>query len=127
MAKALIVFATRAGETDRIANLIAEGIRFSGVEASVVNVVEVKSEKDLMGYDAVVLGSSTYHGEMLSKMKTLLFMAEKAGLEGKVGGAFGALAAIICPNNISGTNSPTRQPSSRVRMPKTIRPVERSL
>src|SRR5271154_2035439 len=35
------------------------------------------------------------------------------------GGAFGALAAIICPNNISGTNSPTRHPSSRVRMPKT--------
>jgi flavorubredoxin len=27
---------------------------------------------------------------MLNKMKTLLFLAEKAGLEGKVGGAFGA-------------------------------------
>jgi flavorubredoxin len=90
MAKALIVFATRAGETDNIANLIAEGIRFSGMEASVVSVADIKSEKDLQGYDAVVLGSATYHGEMLSKMKTLLFMAEKAGLEGKVGGAFGA-------------------------------------
>src|ERR1035437_546869 len=43
------------------------------------------------------------------------------------GGAFGALAAIICPNSISGTNSPARQPSSNVRMPKTSRPVERSL
>jgi len=90
MAKALIVFATRAGETDRIANLVAEGIRFSGMEASVVNVTDIKSEKDLQGYDAVVLGSATYHGEMLAKMKTLLFMAEKAGLEGKVGAAFGA-------------------------------------
>ena len=39
----------------------------------------------------------------------------------------GALAAIICPNSINGTNSPARQPSSNVRMPKTIRPVERSL
>jgi len=27
---------------------------------------------------------------MMSKMKTLLFMAEKAELEGRVGGAFGA-------------------------------------
>ena len=43
------------------------------------------------------------------------------------GGAFGALAAIICPNRIIGTNSPARQPSSSVRMPKIIKPVERSL
>lgn len=90
MAKALIVFATRAGETDRIANLIAEGLRFSAVDVKLVNVTDIKTEKDLMGYDALVLGSATYHGEMMSKMKTLLFMAEKAELEGKVGGAFGA-------------------------------------
>lgn len=90
MAKALVVFATRAGETDRIANLIAEGLRFSAVDVKMVNVTDIKSEKDLMGYDALVLGSATYHGEMMSKMKTLLFMAEKAELEGKVGGAFGA-------------------------------------
>jgi len=90
MAKALVVYATRSGETDRIANLIAEGLRFSAVDAKLVNVTDIKSEKDLMGYDAVVLGSATYHGEMMAKMKTLLFMAEKAELEGRVGGAFGA-------------------------------------
>ena len=43
-----------------------------------------------MGYDAIILGSATYHGSMLQGMKTLLFLAEKAELEGKVGGAFGA-------------------------------------
>jgi flavorubredoxin len=90
MAKALVVYATRAGETDRIANLVAEGLRFSAVDVKVLNVTDIKTEKDLMGYDALVLGSATYHGEMMSKMKTLLFMAEKAELEGKVGGAFGA-------------------------------------
>jgi NAD(P)H dehydrogenase (quinone) len=37
-----------------------------------------------------VFGSATYHGEMMESMKTMLFLAEKAGLEGKVGGAFGA-------------------------------------
>lgn len=90
MAKALIVYATRAGETDRIANLVAEGLRFSSVDVKLVNIADIKTEKDLMGYDALVLGSATYHGEMMAKMKTLLFMAEKAELEGKVGGAFGA-------------------------------------
>ncbi|BBO77562.1 hypothetical protein DSCW_49790 [Desulfosarcina widdelii] len=90
MAKALIVYATRTGETEKIANLIAEGIRFSGHEAEVKKVTDVKKEDDLKGFDAVVLGSPTYHGEMVQGMKTLLFMAEKAELNGKVGGAFGA-------------------------------------
>jgi len=90
MAKALIVYATRTGETEKIANLIAEGIRFSGHEAEIKKVTDVKKEDDLKGYDAVVLGSPTYHGEMVQGMKTLLFMAEKAELNGKVGGAFGA-------------------------------------
>jgi len=90
MAKVLIIYATRAGETKSIADLIAEGIRFSGAEAKVVNINDIKKESELEGYDSLVLGSATYHGEMMQKMKTLLFMAEKANLEGKVGGAFGA-------------------------------------
>jgi len=90
MPKVLIVYASRTGDTEGIANLIAEGIRISGAEAEVVDVKAIKNENDLQGYDALVLGSATYHGQMLEKMKTLLFLAEKAGLEGKVGGAFGA-------------------------------------
>ena len=90
MAKVLIVYATRTGETQTIADLIGEGIRFSGQEATVVSVKEIKSEAELDGYDGYVFGSSTYHGEMLQGMKTFLFIAEKADLEGKVGGAFGS-------------------------------------
>ncbi len=90
MGKALIVCATRSGETEKIGNLIAEGIRFAGNEAVVKRTAEIKNENDLKGHDAVVLGSATYHGDMLQGMKTLLFMAEKAGLEGITGGAFGA-------------------------------------
>ena len=90
MAKVLIVYATRTGETQTIADLIAEGIRFSGHEAEVVSVKEIKNEAALEGYDGYVFGSSTYHGEMLQGMKTFLFMAEKANLAGKVGGAFGS-------------------------------------
>jgi flavorubredoxin len=90
MAKVLIVCATRTGETCRIGDLIAEGIRFSGHEATVVKVDAIRKEDDLQGYDAFVFGSATYHGDMLQGMKTMLFLAEKAGLEGKIGGAFGA-------------------------------------
>ncbi len=44
------------------------------------------NEKDLQGYDALVFGSATYHGDMMQGMKTMLFLSEKADLEGKVGG-----------------------------------------
>jgi flavorubredoxin len=90
MGKALIVYATRSSETKRIADLIGEGVRIQGSEASVVNVTEVKKVEDLAGYEAYVFGSATYHGEMMQGMKTMLFLAEKTGLEGKVGGSFGA-------------------------------------
>ena len=90
MAKALIVYTTRSGETQKIAELIAEGLRFSLVEAEVKDAKQIKTEKDLAGYDALVLGSATYHGDMMQGMKTLLFLAEKSSLEGKIGAAFGA-------------------------------------
>ena len=90
MAKVLVVYATRTSSTKEIADLIAEGIRFSGNDAVVVDVKDIKKETDLEGYDGYAFGSPTYHGEMLQAMKTMLFLAEKAALEGKVGGAFGA-------------------------------------
>jgi flavorubredoxin len=90
MGKALIVYASRSGETKRIADLIAEGIRIQGSEASVVNATEVKKVDGLEGYDAYIFGSATYHGEMMQAMKTMLFLGDKTGLEGKIGGSFGA-------------------------------------
>ena len=90
MANALIVYATRTFKTKGIANHIAEGIKAAGAEVRVVDVRYIKSEADLEGYDGYVFGSATYHGEMMSGMKTMLFLAEKVKLEGKAGGAFGS-------------------------------------
>lgn len=90
MPKVLIVYATRAGQTQGIADYIAEGVRFTGADAKVMNATDVHTVEDLGGYDAYVFGSATYHGEMMQSMKTMLFLAAKAGLEGKVAGAFGA-------------------------------------
>lgn len=90
MATGLIVFATRVGQTQNIADLIAEGMRFTGMDAKVVPAAQLTKQEDLEGYDAYVFGSATYHGEMMQTMKTLLFLAAKLNLEGKAGGAFGA-------------------------------------
>ena len=90
MPKALVVYATRTGKTKEIADNIAEGIKNSGVEVTVVDVKKIKCTPELMGYDGYAFGSATYHGEMMEAMKTMLFIAEKADLDGKIGGAFGS-------------------------------------
>ena len=91
MAKALVVYATRTNQTKKIAELIAEGMRFAGIDATAVNVNEVEKKGiDLSAYDALIIGSATYHGDMIQSMKTFLFQMEKANLENKAGGSFGA-------------------------------------
>lgn len=90
MSKALIVYASRTGQTERIAELIAEGLRMGGHDVDMKSVTSIKDAEQLKGYDAYVFGSATYHGEMMQSMKQLLFLAEKADLSGKCGGAFGA-------------------------------------
>ncbi len=90
MGNVLIAYATRTDETKGIALLIAEGVRISGHEADVKTTMEIKSEDDVKGYDAYIFGSPTYHGEMITGMKQTLFIAERAGLKDKPGGAFGA-------------------------------------
>ncbi|HKJ64318.1 MAG TPA: flavodoxin domain-containing protein [Desulfopila sp.] len=90
MSKALIVYATRNGETEKIADIIAEGIRLSLAEVSVCDVKKIKNAEEIAGYDAYVFGSSTYHGEMMTTMKTFLFLAEQAELKDKIGGTFGS-------------------------------------
>jgi flavorubredoxin len=90
MARALLIYNTRKGATREIGELISEGLRAADVEVEVKNATEIAVEKDLAGYDAYVFGSATYHGEMMNVMKRILFLAEKAGIKGRVGGAFGA-------------------------------------
>ena len=90
MKKILFVFATRTGGTKAIAELIAEGVRIAGHEAVLKKVNEIKSEKDLNGYDGYAFGSATYHGQMITAMKQMLFIAERADLKDKPGGSFGS-------------------------------------
>ena len=91
MPKALVIYATRTNQTKAIGELVAEGMRDAGVEVTLVGVQEFdKGEVNPEDFDALVLGSATYHGEMMQPMKTFLFRLEQYNLKGKVGGAFGA-------------------------------------
>ncbi|MFH0781401.1 MAG: flavodoxin domain-containing protein [Pseudomonadota bacterium] len=46
MPKALIVYSTRTGETRKIAEIVAEGLRLSAVAVTLKDVTEIKRETD---------------------------------------------------------------------------------
>ena len=90
MKKVLIAYFSRTGHTKQMAAYIAEGIRIGGCEAELNKISAFKNEKDMKGYDGYLFGCPTYHRDMTEGMKTFLFLAQKAELAGKVGGAFGS-------------------------------------
>jgi len=102
MAKVLVCYYTRTGNTQHMAEAIAEGIDKTNAAAEVRPVGELSAE-DLTGYDAIVMGSPTYYGTMAAELKQLLdeSVAFHGQLDGKVGGAFSSSA------NIAGGNETT--------------------
>ncbi|MFO7875028.1 MAG: flavodoxin domain-containing protein [Desulfovermiculus sp.] len=88
--KALIAYVSRTGNTKTMAEYIAEGLRMAGHQAELKKVAEIKKPQDLHGYDAYIFGCPTYHRDITQGMKQFLFLAKDAGLEGKIGGAFGS-------------------------------------
>ncbi|MFC2019638.1 flavodoxin domain-containing protein [Chloroflexota bacterium] len=90
MGKVFIAYCSLSGKTEKMAEYIAEGVRFSGQQVVVKKISDVKSFNDLNGYDGYIFGSPTYHRDMAEPMKTFLFLAKKADLEGKPAGAFGS-------------------------------------
>jgi flavodoxin len=90
MAKVLIAYFSLTGNTENMARYIAEGVRFSGNEAAVKKISDIKNASELEGYNGCIFGSPTYHRDMAEPVKTFLFLAKKANLEGKLAGAFGS-------------------------------------
>ena len=90
MKKVLITYFSLSGNTEKMAEYIAEGVRFSGQQAIVKRISDIKNANDLAGYDGYIFGSPTYHRDMAEPMKTFLFLAKKANLEEKLAGAFGS-------------------------------------
>ena len=103
MAKMLVCYYSRSGNTQKMAEAIAAA-------AGEVDRVEVACKpigdlevKDLLDYDAIVMGSPTYYGSMAAELKKLIdeSVAFHGKLNGKVGGAFSSAA------NIGGGNETT--------------------
>jgi flavodoxin len=90
MKRILIAYFSLTGKTEKMAEYIAEGIRFTGEQALIKKISDIKSSNDLIGYDGYIFGSPTYHRDMADPMKTFLFLANRVDLAGKLAGAFGS-------------------------------------
>ena len=102
MAKGIVVYYSRSGNTKKMAELIAGGMNEEGLPTECKSVDKVKAQ-DLLEYDAIVLGSPTYYGHMAGPLKQLIDDAVSfhGKLDGKIGGAFSSAA------NIGGGNETT--------------------
>ena len=89
MKKVLVAYFSGSGTTEKMAEYIAEGVRFSGNQAVVKSTEDINAPAGLSGYDGYIFGSPTYSLDVPEPMKDFLKAAEKAGIEGKLAGAFG--------------------------------------
>jgi len=95
MSRILVVYYSRSGNTKKMAELIAEGVKKEGTEAVLRDVKDIKPQ-DLLKYEGIVVGSPTYYGSMAAPIKELFdeSVAFHASLEGKVGAAFSSSANV---------------------------------
>ena len=91
--KALIVYSTMTGNTGKIANNIYEGLTEAGIETSIINVKSssIETVKELAAQsDAIIIGSSTRYGDMISNIEDYIKEIVSLDLSGKFGLAFGS-------------------------------------
>ncbi|MBU0635180.1 MAG: NAD(P)H-dependent oxidoreductase [Candidatus Omnitrophica bacterium] len=100
--KALVAYYSRSGNTKRMAEEIAGGLKAEGMQVELKKVTEVAAG-DLVNYEVIIFGSPTYYGTMAYEMKKLLDESVQwhGQLDGKIGAAFSTAA------NIAGGNETT--------------------
>ena len=87
MAKVAIIFDSATHNTEIMAKAIAEGIRSEGLDIRLTHVHEARIE-DIEGIDGLVLGSGTYHHEIMPALEVFIDRAKNIDLKGKTGAAF---------------------------------------
>jgi len=96
MAKVLIVYYSRSGNTAKMAEAVKQGVsEVEGVSVEMKKVEETKPE-DLLKADGIIMGSPVYYGTMAAELKRLIDESVKfhGKLDGKVGGAFASAGVM---------------------------------
>lgn len=87
MTKVAIIYDSATHNTEMMAKAIAEGIKSENLEVKLFHVHEARID-DIKGIDGMVLGSGTYHHEIMPALEVFIDQAKDVDLKGKVGAAF---------------------------------------
>ena len=93
MARGLVLYYSRSGNTKAMASVIAESMEKSGLPTKCKSVSDIKVN-DLVDADAVVVGSPTYYGRAAAPIAQLFdeSVSKHGKLDGKIGAAFSSSA-----------------------------------
>ena len=89
MPKLAVVYLSTQGNTKIMAESIADGARSRNVDVDIKSFYDWKPE-DVAAADAIAVGSSTFHYTILPPLEKFVDNMVKAGVDGKVGAAFGS-------------------------------------
>ena len=89
MQKVLVAYFSTSGKTAEMADFIAEGIRFNGIQTIVKNINEINNPHDIEGYDGYIIGSPTFSLDMPAPVKAFLALLKNVPVDAKLSGAFG--------------------------------------
>jgi flavorubredoxin len=87
MKKAIVIYHTQFGNTEKIAKSLASGMGEQGIEVDCIKVEEVKIEK-LTEYDLLAIGSPTLAFSISQPIKSFLEKLERVPIKGKKAYAF---------------------------------------
>lgn len=92
--KISILYSSRTGKTERVANLIGEGAkRVQGIEVKLMKLNDVDKEF-IESSDGIIFGTPTYFANMSWEMKKWIDESSSFNLEGKLGAAFSTANSI---------------------------------
>lgn len=108
--RVLVAYASKYGGTEAIAERIGEGLRAAGLSADVLPVTQVR---DLVPYDAVVLGSAMYVGQW--RKEAVAFLERNQA-------ALGAKPLWVFTSGPTGEGDPEELMAGWV-LPKKVAPI----
>ena len=111
MSKAAVIYWSQTGNTEQMANAIADGIREGGVECDLMNVADV-SAADAAKYDKLALGCPAMGAEVLEESEFVSFRKWKALLRAKRSACSVPTAGATASGCATGYSAPmTRTPT----------------
>ena len=103
MAKILVIYYTKSGNTEKMAQKVVEGMQtVDGTYVQLKNLGDV-DVKELLDYDAIMIGCPVYYGMPPYEVKEMIdrSVVFHGQLKGKLGGAFSS------SGNVGGGNETT--------------------